>query len=295
LFIVAAIALVVGALIATSGWGERRYDLYVRVASADGISQGTAVVIEGLNVGQVTRIVPRVDSATRRISFVAKLSVKERFQDGSSLQLPIGTRAELVQASQISPAVAIRLILPDTVRVRAYLHAGDTLNSRRKGNALEAVAEVADELSQRVQEMVRTATQTLVHVQSTLRDVTPDVERTLRGVATTMGRLDSMVSRFAKAGLSDSISTAVANTNHLLLRLDSLANDAHSLASENREDLRMTVTNLTEASRQLNNFVDQMSRRPYRALTGVKPLPPTHIPADTAHTGASAASVGAKP
>lgn len=286
--IVATIALVIGALIATSGWGERRYDLYVRVTSADGISRGSPVVIEGLGVGQVTSISPRVDSATRRISFVARLSVQERFEDGSSLQLPLGTRAELVQASQISPAVAIRLVLPDSVRGgRIYLHAGDTLNSRRKGSALDAVAEVADELSQRVQEMVRTATQTLVRVQSTLRDVTPDVERTLSGVASTMGRLDSMVNRFSQRGLADSVSIAVANTNRLLLRLDSLAHEAHSLATENRSDLRLTVTNLTEASRQLNNFVDQMSRRPYRAFTGVKPLPPR----DTVQAG----SVGAKP
>ena len=292
LFLVAAIALVIGALIATSGWGERRYDLFVRVASADGISRGTAVVIEGLDVGQVTSISPRVDSATRRVSFVAKLSVKERFEDGSRLQLPIGTRAELVQASQISPAVAIRLMLPDTIRAhRVYLRAGDTLESRRKGNALEAVAEVADQLSQRVQEMVRTATQTLVRVQSTLRDVTPEVQRTLSGVAATMGRVDSMVSRLAQRGLSDSISVAVATTNRLLLRLD-------SLATENRAGLRSTVANLNEASRQLNNFVDQMSRRPFRALTGVKPLPP--LPRDSGRIGRTApdsarGTVGAKP
>lgn len=302
LFLVAAIALVIGALIATSGWGERRYELFVRVASADGISRGTAVVIEGLDVGQVTSISPRVDSATRRVSFVARLSVKERFEDGSRLQLPIGTRAELVQASQISPAVAIRLMLPDTIRAhRVYLRAGDTLDSRRKGNALEAVAEVADQLSQRVQEMVRTATQTLVRVQSTLRDVTPEVEHTLSGVASTMGRLDSIVDRMAQRGLSDSITVAVANTNRLLLRLDSLAREAHSLAAENRADLRTTVANLSEASRQLNNFVEQMSRRPFRALTGVKPLPSLRDTARISRTAADSISaaarrqVGAKP
>ena len=283
--IVATIAVVIGALIATSGWGERRYDLYVRIASADGISQGTAVVIEGLDVGQVTSISPRVDSLTRRVSFVARLSLKERFEDGSILQLPTGTRAELVQASQISPAVAIRLILPDTVRARGYLQAGDTLNSRRRGSALDAVAEVADELSQRVQDLVRTATQTLTRVQATLRDVTPDVERSLRGVATTMGRVDAIVSRFGQQGLADSIATAVANTNRLLLRLDTLAHDAHLLTTENRGDVRLAVANLSEAARQLNNFVDQMSRRPYRALTGVKPLPPNR----------DSGAVGAKP
>jgi len=140
--------------------------------------------------------------------------------------------------------------------------------------------------------MVRTATQTLVRVQSTLRDVTPDVERTLSGVAATMSRLDSVVNRFAQRGLADSVAVAVANTNRLLLRLDSVAREAHSLTAENRSDLRATVTNLTEASRQLNNFVDQMSRRPFRALTGVKPLPPVSRDSSRAD---SARPIGARP
>jgi hypothetical protein len=67
------------------------------------------------------------------------------------------------------------------------------------------------------------------------------VERTLTGIAATMGRLDSMVSRFSQRGLADSVSMAVANTNRLLLRLDSLAREAHALTTENRSDLRRTV------------------------------------------------------
>jgi len=138
---------------------------------------------------------------------------------------------------------------------------------------MDKMAEVADVLSQRVQEMVRQATQTLARVQSTIRDVAPNIESTLASVATAMGRVDSLVERLHRAGLSDSIAATVAGTNRLLVRLDSLARDASALTSENRADLRATVVNLTEASRQLNHFVDQMSRRPYRALTGVKPLP----------------------
>ena len=88
---------------------------------------------------------------------------------------------------------------------------------------------------------------------------------------------------------------AVANTNRLLLRLDSLAREAHALTTENRSDLRLTVANLTEASRQLNNFVDQMSRRPFRALTGVKPLPPRDTLRAVADTARGSTPVGAKP
>ena len=281
LLIVVAIALVVGALIATSGWGERRYDLFLRVASADGLSQDTKVSVQGLAVGRVRSVSPRVDSVTRRISFVAQMSVKERFSDGSSLRLPLGTRAEIVQPSQISPAMEVQLILPDTLgRTRMYLQAGDTIDSRRKGGALEAFAQVASDISNNLKDALRQTTRTLVRVQSTvtqtertLRDVTPDVERTLGSVATTMGRVDSLVERLNRGGFADSLAATVAGTNRLLVRLDSLAREARALTGENRADLRETVANLTEASRQLNHFVDQLTRRPYRALTGVKPLP----------------------
>jgi ABC-type transporter Mla subunit MlaD len=112
------------------------------------------------------------------------------------------------------------------------------------------------------------------------------VESTLGSVATTMGRVDSLVERLHRAGLGDSIAATVAGANRLLGRLDSLASAAQSLTVENRVDLRETVTNLTELSRQLNHFVDELSRRPYRMLTGVKPLP-----RDTAHRDTTRVSV----
>jgi ABC-type transporter Mla subunit MlaD len=228
--------------------------------------------VQGLEVGRVRSVSPTVDSVSGRISFVARLSVAEKFADGSSLRLPRGTRAELDASTPLAPA-HINLLLPDTVgATRLFIEPKDTIRMSRKSSAMDKMAEVADELSQRVQEMVRQATQTLVRVQTTVRDITPNIESTLRSVATAMGRVDSLVERLHRAGLSDSIAATVAGTNRLLMRLDSLARDASALTSENRADLRATVMNLTEASRQLNHFVDQMSRRPYRALTGVKPL-----------------------
>ena len=73
LVIVGAIAVVVGALLATSGWGERRYDLYLRAASAEGLTADSKVLLQGLEVGRVMRVSTRVDSTTRTVSFVAKL------------------------------------------------------------------------------------------------------------------------------------------------------------------------------------------------------------------------------
>lgn len=283
LLIVAAIGIVVGALIATSGWGEGRYDLFIRVASAQNLTVDTKVYVQGLEIGRVKSIAPRVDSVARTIAFVAKLSVAERFADGATLQLPVGTRAEIVQVSAVSSASAINLILPDSLgggRAHAVLAAGDTIDSQRKSTALDALTDVAAQLSKEVEEVLRQTHRTLVRVQATvalaertLRETAPDIRSTLAYLASTMGRVDTVAARVGQAGLPDSLTAALASSNRLLLRLDSLTTQAQALTLENRDDVRRTVVNLNQLSSQLSHFVDQMSRRPYRLLTGVKPLP----------------------
>ena len=299
LLIISAIAVVVGALLATSGWGERRYDLYLRAASAEGLTIDSRVVLQGLEVGRVVSVSPRVDSTTRRISFLARLKVIERFSGGANLRLPVGTRAQLEQVNQLSPNVLVRLVLPDTVgRAGAglMLSAGDTINSDRKQPVMDQVADVANRLSTEVTDVLHAAHQTLLGVQSTLRetnativDLRPDVRRTLANVATTMDKVNSLVSRL-DPGLADTVSRAVVLSTRTLARLDSLIASANAMTAENRQDIRGTVQNIDRLTLQLNHLAEEMSRRPYRFLTGVKPLtfdsspPPVH--ADTVRAAA---------
>jgi paraquat-inducible protein B len=279
LVIVGAIAIVVGALLATSGLLARRYDLYLRTGSAEGLTADSKVILQGLAVGRVVDVSPQVDSISRTISFVAKLSVIERFPRGASLRLPLGTTAQLVPASQISPTVSVVLLLPDSAhRGESLLAEGDTLNAERKATVLDQVAEVAQQVSKELQEVLHRTHQTLEHVDNMLaqangviRDVRPSVESTLVSVSTTMGRVNALVQRL-DPGLADSASMALALSNHVLLRLDSLVAQASEMTAENRTDVRTAVTNLTELTRQLNHLTEEVSRRPYRVLTGVKPL-----------------------
>src|SRR3989442_3068080 len=88
-----------------------------------------------------------------------------------------------------------------------------------------------------------------------------------------MERMTGMIARVDKAGFPDSLSAPLAASHRALKRLDSLTGTAQVLTAENRRDLREAVTNLTQLSRQLNHFVDEMSRRPYPLLTGVRALP----------------------
>ncbi len=281
LLIVVAIALVVGALIATSGWGERRYDLFLRVASAEGLTEDTKVYVQGLDVGRVRSVSPVVDSTTGRISFLARLAVAEQFPGGSRLRLPAGTRAD-VDASSPFAAARINLLLPDTISRfgRAFLEAGDTIAATRHGSPMDQVADVAAALSKQVEQVLGQTGRTLARVQATveqaertMRIATPDVVTTLGGLASTIARVDTVVGTLTRAGLADTLTATLASTSRLVARLDSIAGEARAFTSENRGELRETVVNLTQVSRQLNHFVDQMSRRPYRVLTGVKPLP----------------------
>ena len=189
LILVVAVGVLLGTLLATSGFGERRYDLYLRTTSAEGVSVDTRVILQGLQVGRITRIAPRVDSASRRVTFIARLSVLERFADGSALRLPVGTRAELVPVSQISSNKDVWLLLPDTVgRLGAMLDAGDTITAALRGSPLDAVSRVAEDLSQELKRVLARTAETLDRMQTTLAQVdravgemTPEVVTTVRG------------------------------------------------------------------------------------------------------------------
>lgn len=280
LVIVGAIAVVVGALLATSGWGERRYDLYLRAASAEGLTADSKVLLQGLEVGRVVRVSPRVDSTTRTVSFVAKLSMIERFSGGADLRLPAGTRGRLEPASQISATVLIRIVLPDSgARAARLLAEGDTIDSDRKVPVMDQVADVAQQLSKEVQDVLHSTHQSLEHVDAllaqangVLKDIRPSVETTLADVSTTMAHVNKLVQRL-DPGLADSVSGALALSNRILLRVDSLAAQASRMTSENSADVRVAVANITQLTRQLNHLAEELSRRPYRLLTGVKPLP----------------------
>lgn len=287
LLIVVAVGLVIGALLATSGWGQRRYALYMRVANAEGISADTRVLVEGLEIGRVASIVPRVDPTSRRVSFVARLSLAQEFENGSKLLLPLGTRASIASVSQISSASEIVLILPDSTHGMArMLGAGDTINSDRPSSALDSLKVVVTNLSSDVRDVLLKARDALTGVQhtlasanSTIQTMTPSLNAAVTSVSSSMARIDSITRRIPP-GIADSVTATLASSNRLLVHLDSVVQSAQAMAAENRGDLRVTASNLAELSRQLNHFADAVSRRPYRFLTGVTPLPPDSAKAD---------------
>jgi len=281
LFVLTALGVITGTLLVTSGLGDVRYDLYMRTASAQDLTSDTRVFLQGLEIGRVRQVNPVQDSATGTLTFVTRLSINQRFPDGTEVTLPLGTSALIAQTSPIAAPV-IQIETPRNARLSAYLLPGDTIPSTRTVSAMDRLGDVAEQVSGEVESalgetrrLLASTIQTVAATDSLLATTAPLVERSLTQLAASLERTDRMLGSLEpRVGpVVDSIALTLAETRQVLQRLDELAGTAGSMAAENRESIRATVENLRRSSIIMDHFVEQVSRRPTRMLTGVRPPP----------------------
>jgi ABC-type transporter Mla subunit MlaD len=285
LFVLGSIGVIVGVIILTSGIGMARYDLYVRAATAADLTTDTRVLLQGLQVGRVRAISPALDSAGGTVSVVARLAMDRRFPDGTTLELPAGTRAVIVQRSPIT-APAIQLELP-AGPATAFLAHGDTISAERPAGVLDALGEAAAELRGELTAtladtralLVRT-TRAVEQTQGLLAATQAPLVATLEELRSALHRTDALLADLSPRliGLGDSVALALSDTRRLLHSLDSLTTVGFAMATENRDNIRFTIEHLHRAANVLEHFTDRVSRRPLRLFTGVTPPPDTLHP-----------------
>ena len=278
LFVVAVLGIISVTLLVTSGLGEVRYDLYMRTESAQDLTSDTRVFLQGLEIGRVRQVNPLADSTRGTLAFVARLSINQKFPDGALVRLPTGTTGLVAQTSPISPVV-VQIVTPRASARGGYLAAGDTISSTRTVNAMDRLGDVADRLSNEVEsalgETRRLLTGTnraVARTDSLLVASRPQIDRSLQQLAASLERADrTLASLEPKVGpVTDSLTATLADTRRVLQRLDELASTATGMATENRDALRQTIDHLLRSSVVMDHFVEQVSRRPMRMLTGVK-------------------------
>ncbi|HTT66754.1 MAG TPA: MlaD family protein [Gemmatimonadales bacterium] len=281
-FLVATVALVAIALIATSGWGVDRYDVYVRTDNAQDIAPDTKIYLQGLEVGRVAAIAPLPLGGAGRLQFIVRLRLVDRFPDGTPLRLPRGTYAEassgLLGGSQLE--LSVRRDSGGT------LAPGDTISMQRGTSPLEAFGDLARDLKSTIQHALVSATGTMDMVRvlaDSLRLATgtarrlliatqPGAERMLAGVNANLDRLQVVLdSTNTRTGLTfQQVDATLAQSRQLLASLDSLTRQMTGLAGENRPDIRQMIANFRDISAQLGYVLEQLSRRPLRFISGVK-------------------------
>jgi ABC-type transporter Mla subunit MlaD len=292
LFLLVTVGVLVGMGIVTSGLGEKRIDVYMRAGSAQSLSRDTRVVLGGLPIGRVGEISPLVDSATGSLSFVARLSLQERFPDGTRLVLPAGTRAVISQPNPLAPA-QIDLTLPDVPAPGRHLEPGDTVGSERPRSVMDALPEIAEDLRTDLRGVLAD-TRALLERSGAAVDRThrlvnttgPLLTDVLQRLAGTLERTDTLLAAVTPrvAPLHDSVTLVLSDTRRTLARADTLLGLTGDFVTENRVAVRELSDRLLRAAAVLEHFSDQVSRRPFRLLTGVRP-PPEATPPDTTRGG----------
>jgi ABC-type transporter Mla subunit MlaD len=286
LFILIAIGIVVGMAIVTSGLGEQRTTFYLRAGSAEALSPDTRVVLRGLDVGRLRDISPVVDSGTGALTFLGRLSVTGRFSNGTELRLPRGTRAEIVQPIPIAPAV-VELVLPEALDLQGYLEPGDTIEAIRPEGVLDALTDMAGELRSEIQAALHETRALIVRTTAAVEDTRglmaangPLVTRVLTNLSSNLERSDRLLAEVQPriGPLHDSILGTLGETRHTLQRADSVLRLAGEIAAENRTYVKEIAERLLRTAVVLEHFSDQVSRRPARLLTGVRPPPDSAPP-----------------
>ncbi len=300
MFLVATVAVVAVALIATSGWGVDRYDVFVRTDNAQDVAVDSKVFMQGLEVGRVEGIAPRPVGEAGRLEFIIRVSLLDRFPDGTPLRLPSGASAQVTSAlfggSQIQLTVA-----GDS---GGSLAPGDTIEMRRGTSPLEAFGALATDLKGTIEQTLVSATGTLNAVRgladslkvttSTARRfivaTQPGTEKILDGVAGNLDRLRLVLdSANSRTGLTFAqLNSAVAQGRTLLASLDTLTRLMIAMGGENRPEVAATIANVRNISAQLGYVLEQLSRRPMRLLSGVK------IPDSLSIEGRAAAAESAR-
>ena len=286
LLVISCVAVVLVALSVTQGWNDRRFVLYMRSSSA--LQVDTKVMLQGLEIGEVASVSPLDDPSMGPISFIVSLRIRERYANGVPLRLPVGTRGEIDASGLIGNAFVSLQIPPARPGGAPQLMPGDTITSSRAQTSLESLSQVADSLKDQVS-LVLADTRTLINRLTVVADqanrqlasTAPEVRRSMQEVQQTLAELrpvlaqasSFMVSTDARFGtLHDSLVVTLAQTRQMIEDFDSLTVTATGLTRRSEADIQRTLSNMYVVSAKLEHFLDQVSRRPLRMITGVRPL-----------------------
>lgn len=293
LLVLSTLTILLVAVAVTRGWTERRVTMFMLSPSVHNLKQDTPVYLQGLAIGEVASISPQVDSGRMGPpEFLVALRLRERYPNGVPIRLPLGTRAEISSTGLIG-AASVALIVPPN-DIAAALVPGDTIRGELTEGWTDVLKEVADTVRTQVsgilkdtRRLLATLDRTATTAQGELAATAPDLRRTLDDVQQTLSVLRPTLSRADTVlastdrrlgSLQDSISATLVTARTLMGHLDSLTLTATGIAGDNREAIRRTADHLYVVSAKLEHFIDQVSRRPLRMITGVRPLPRDSIP-----------------
>jgi ABC-type transporter Mla subunit MlaD len=277
-------------------WRRDVAPLYTDVTDVQGIGVESPVFLNGFNVGRVSDVRPRV-SERGELLFRVRMDILWTLEDGGSIPLRQGLRARVVP-----PALDIgrgSLVLELPARASVDLHPGDVIPSIQIGGTTNRMQLVVDSVGRdlrlviaQVADLVKSLDATVTSASGAMRSantvlggLNAEMPGVLASVKSNLASADSVIRAMqaitpATVATLDSVRSLLGDSRLAVAR-------ATQFLDATQPQIASTLTNLDQASAVLNNMLKEVSRRPLRAITGVRPpsfAPPELVQAGTAAT-----------
>jgi ABC-type transporter Mla subunit MlaD len=251
------------------------YPLYTEFDRIDGIARQGQVMLRGYTVGSVESIAPRMTDDGLR--FRVRLNIHARLASGDSLLLPEGTVARLVPPPVIGagmvvlepprdggPPLAPGSFIPG-VRTAAVLEQVQGLTVDLTGEAVSTMA-TARLLMDSLAVALAMTTRALTEATSALPGLLAGLERQL---TTTEALTADVHAQFAT--LAPSLQASVDSAAFLMTHSRRLVEDLHRSIETSTPEIENILANLDTTTIFLSHFVREVSLRPWRLFSGVRP------------------------
>ena len=292
-------------------WGRDVAPLYTDVADVQGIGAESPVFLNGFNVGRVTEVRPLVN-ANGQLLFRLRMDILWRLEDKSPMPLTVGLRARVVPPALDIGRGSIVLELPSRRPDRLTGHPersegstvalkpGDVIPSMLVGGTTNRMQLVVDSVGRdlrlaiaSVERLVKSLETTVASASATMKNangmiasVNQEVPGIMRTVKTSLASADSLMKSLhsvtpATVATLDSVRALLGDSRTAIAR-------ATEFLDNNEPQLASTIANLDQASAVLSNLLEEVSKRPIKAITGVRP-PPRAANGDVKQAGTASA------
>ena len=273
-------------------WRRNVEPLYTDVTDVAGIGAESQVFLNGFSVGRVSEVRPRIGEDGKLV-FRVRMDIVWRLDDGAPIPLHDGLRARVVP-----PALDIgrgTIVLETNGHTGPLLKPGNVIPSMQQGGTTNRMQLVVDSVGRdlrlviaSVEKLVKSldgtvasATTTMKSANTMLASINQEIPGVMQGVRANLASADALIKSLhavtpATVATLDSVRALLGDSRLAIAR-------ATQFLDANEPGLTSTIANLDQASAVLNNLLTEVSRRPIKAITGVKP--PAMRPSEVRQSG----------
>ena len=261
--------------------GRNVAPIYTDVADVQGIGAESPVFLNGFNVGRVSEVRPVIGS-DGKLLFRLRMDIQWKLDDEAPMPLHQGLRARVVPPALDIGRGSIVLEMPER-STRVPLRPGDVVPSVQVGGTTNRMQLVVDsvghdlrlaignveKLIKSLEVTVASATTTMKNANTMIASVNNDVPTIMTGVKKSLASADSLMNTLhtvtpATLATLDSVRALLGDSRNAIAR-------ATDFLDNNQPQIASTIANLDQASAVLSNLLEEVSRRPIKAITGVRP------------------------